>query len=199
LLLVTCYSGGVLADETNTPLSPADTSSPRSTLTGFIEAVNGSHARLERTLSSYLESPRLYFSSEERAEIDRVYGQIDLARRTLNLSELAKALAGTGSLLRARIFQLKEVLDRLELPAPDTIPDGTDMASREFKRWTIPGTEIVIDRVERGLLLSAGSCGVFDSPPTTRPESDVKTPNAPQKNVITTTGAPVDSGLTVIQ
>lgn len=150
LLLTAFHSGGVLADEKHTPLTPADTSSPRSTLTGFIEAVNGSHARIETALSSYLKSPRLYFSIGERDELDAAMGQIDLARRTLNLSELPKALAGTDSVLRASIFQLKEVLDRLELPAPYDIPDRTAMESREFKRWMLPGTEILIERVEQG-------------------------------------------------
>ncbi|MEH6609031.1 MAG: mechanosensitive ion channel family protein [Halioglobus sp.] len=132
------------------PLAPPDTSSPRSTLLGFIDSVNSSYEQLELVVGSYRGSSRLYFSNKEIEEVDRVYENIDLARRTLNFAELPKALAVAEPLFRYRIFQLKEVLDRLELPVAESIPDAQMMASREFKRWTLPGTEITIERVETG-------------------------------------------------
>ncbi|MEH6570443.1 MAG: mechanosensitive ion channel family protein [Halioglobus sp.] len=113
--------------------------------------MNNSHAQLEDVVVSYNSSSRLYFSAQELAEVDRVYEQIDLARRTLNFSEVPIALASTEPLFRYRIFQLKEILDRLELPAPNSIPDANTMATKEFKRWAIPGTEITITRVDQGL------------------------------------------------
>ncbi len=139
-----------LSEVSGNPLAPADTSSPRSTLLGFIESVNTSHDQLALAVRSYRGSSRLYFSNKEIEEIDRVYENLDLARRTLNFAELPKALAVAEPLYRNRIFQLKEVLDRLELPAPELIPDTQMMASREFKRWTLPGTEIIIERVAKG-------------------------------------------------
>jgi MscS family membrane protein len=81
-------------------------------------------------------------------EVDSLLGQLELARRTLNLSELPAALA--ESLSMYRVLQLKEVLDRLELPAFESIPDAAAMESRQFKRWTLPDTEITIARVEQG-------------------------------------------------
>ncbi|MEH6584558.1 MAG: mechanosensitive ion channel family protein [Halioglobus sp.] len=139
------------ADSSGHPLKPADTSSPRATLLSFIDIVNSSHAQLEAVLASYRSSSRLYFSADELTEMERVYERIELARRTLDFSELPTALASTEPLFRYRIFQLKEVLDRLELPAPNSIPDANAMVSKEFKRWTVPGTEITITRVDHGL------------------------------------------------
>jgi len=150
LILLLSYHGSSLAADLDNPLTPADTSSPRATLSGFIEAVNDGHAQLKDILKSYLSSSRLYLSTEERKEVDRLFENVALARRTLNLSELPTALMLTGSFSRIRILQLKEVLDRLELPALESIPDAAAMESKKFKRWTLPGTEITIARVEQG-------------------------------------------------
>ncbi|MEH6637602.1 MAG: mechanosensitive ion channel family protein [Halioglobus sp.] len=148
LLLTPCHKS--FAYSPQNPLAPADTSSPRSTLFGFIDIVNSSNTQLKMVVSAYKDSSRLYFSKEEIQEIDRVYQKIELARRTLNFSELPAALAVTEPLFRYRIFQLKEVLDRLELPPKESVPDAAAMSTREFKRWTLPGTEITIERVEQG-------------------------------------------------
>lgn len=148
--LLFSHLGGALATDTHNPLEPADTSSPRATFIGFIATLNQANARLAEVVKSYRKSSRLYFSDAERAEIERVRDQVDLARRTLNLSELPVALTRTDSVSRNRIMQLKEVLDRLEPPKLDSIPDNVEMESRQFKRWTVPGTEITIARVEQG-------------------------------------------------
>jgi MscS family membrane protein len=47
-------------------------------------------------------------------------------------------------------IQLKEVLDRLDLPPVESIPDAQAMAKAELKAWTLPNTEIRIKRVEAG-------------------------------------------------
>jgi MscS family membrane protein len=150
LVLLLSHLGDALAADAKNPLTPADTSSPRSTLNGFIATLNQANVRLGEIVKSYRGSSRLYFSDAERVEVERVRDQVELARRTLNLSELPVALTRTDSLSRNRIMQLKEVLDRLELPAFDAIPDAAAMESRQFKRWTVPGTEITIARVEQG-------------------------------------------------
>jgi len=142
------HLGGTLAAAADNPLTPADTSSPRATLKGFVETVNHGHAQLVKIVKSYLGSSRLYLSDEERSDVDYVLGQLELARRTLNLSELPAALPVSVSMYR--VLQLKEVLDRLELPDFESIPDAAEMESEQFKRWILPGTEIGIERVEKG-------------------------------------------------
>ncbi|MEN8800933.1 MAG: hypothetical protein ABF297_03060, partial [Thiogranum sp.] len=148
LILILSHRGVTLAADEVNPLTPADTSSPRATLRGFVEILNHGHAQLTEILKSYLSSSRLYLSAAERMEVDSLLDQLELARRTLNLSELPAALA--ESLSMYRVLQLKEVLDRLELPAFESIPDAAAMESEQFKRWTLPGTEITIARVEQG-------------------------------------------------
>jgi MscS family membrane protein len=148
LMLSLWHHGGVLAADTGNPLSTADTSSPRETLRGFVETLNQGHAQVTEIITSYLGSSRLYLSAGERTEVDHVLERIELARRTLNLSELPAALS--GSLSTYRVLQLKEVIDRIELPAFETIPDAAAMESAQFKRWSLPGTEITIALVEQG-------------------------------------------------
>jgi MscS family membrane protein len=147
VLLLSCAGMTHAADAEN-PLAPADTSSPRATFRDFIETTTRGHMLLMETLKSYLGSSRLYLSAEERMEVDRILEKLEIARRTLNLSELPAALAESLSVYR--VLQLKEVLDRLELPAFESVPDAAAMESRQFKRWTLPGTEITIERVEEG-------------------------------------------------
>ncbi|MDH3972623.1 MAG: hypothetical protein OEU63_10640, partial [Gammaproteobacteria bacterium] len=127
------HQAGVLAADAGNPLSTADTSSPRETLRGFVETLNQGHAQVREIITSYLGSSRLYLSAAERNEVDHVLERIELARRTLNLSELPAALS--GSLSTYRVLQLKEVIDRIELPAFEAIPDAAAMQSEQFKRW----------------------------------------------------------------
>lgn len=148
LVLSLWHPGGVLAADADNPLSTADTSSPRETLRGFVETLNQGHAQVKEIIKSYLGSSRLYLSAGERTEVDHVHERIELARRTLNLSELPAALS--GSLSTYRVLQLKEVLDRIELPTLETIPDAAAMESAQFKRWSVPGTEITIALVKQG-------------------------------------------------
>jgi MscS family membrane protein len=49
-----------------------------------------------------------------------------------------------------RAIQLKEILDRIELPSFEAIPDQDAMARASSKRWRLPGTEIDIALVEHG-------------------------------------------------
>ena len=148
LILLLSHSGNSLAADTDNPLAPADTSSPRATLRDFLETMDRGHALLMEIVKSYLGSSRLYLSAEERVEVDRILVKLEIARRALNLSELPAALAESLSVYR--VLQLKEVLDRIELPAFESVPDAAEMESRQFKRWTLPGTEITIQRVEEG-------------------------------------------------
>jgi MscS family membrane protein len=147
VLLLSC-AGMTHASDADNPLAPADTSSPRATLGDFLATMNRGHALLMEIVKSYMSSSRLYLSEQERVEVDRILGKLEIAKRTMNLSELPAALAETLSVYR--VLQLKEVLDRLELPPLASVPDAAAMESRQFKRWTLPGTEITIARVEEG-------------------------------------------------
>jgi MscS family membrane protein len=148
LILLQVQPAGASTYTAGNPLTPADTSSPQATFRSLVETINQGYAQVTKIVSSYLNSPRLYLSAAEREEVDRVQEKLELARRTLDLSALPAALV--ESLSTYRVLQLKEVLDRLELPDYESIPDAEAMASEQYKRWSLPGTEITIARVEQG-------------------------------------------------
>ncbi|MGK7917431.1 MAG: hypothetical protein AB4038_18110, partial [Prochloraceae cyanobacterium] len=114
------------------PLAPPDTSSPQATLRSFVENVNRAHQSVQ--VSEYSKQAKIFFQR---------------AQRCLNLSEIPQRLredvAEEGTLL------LKEILDRIEVPPYDRIPDASAVAAdKEFSKWTLPKTEIDIVKVESG-------------------------------------------------
>jgi MscS family membrane protein len=132
----------------NNPLKPIDTSSPRATLQGFIEFTNKAYEMGAGMADSYLASSRLYLSPEELISLKGAKRYQKSAERALDLSELPPATVDESS--RRLMIQLKEVLDRIEIPPLESIPDAQMMAKSEFKYWVIPNTEIRIQRVEKG-------------------------------------------------
>ena len=131
------------------PLKPIDTSSPRATLQSFLEFMNSGYAKGAGIVESYLASPRLYLSPEDVSTIKGSLRYQESAQRALDLSELPPAMVDDESSRRLAI-QLKEVLDRIDLPPIESIPDAQAMVKSEFKRWTLPNSEIRIQRVEKG-------------------------------------------------
>jgi MscS family membrane protein len=138
------YAGGVDSN----PLKPIDTSSPRATLQGFIEFTNKAYEAGAGVTNAYIASSELYLSSEQLDSIQDAFHYMKSAQRALNLSDLPPATVDESS--RRLMIQLKEVLDRIDLPPIESIPDAQMMAKSEFKYWVIPNTEIRIQRVEKG-------------------------------------------------
>jgi MscS family membrane protein len=113
------------------PLRPPDTASPGATLQSFQV-----HTR---------EVIRLYQARELGIAFDRARAR---ALRTLDLSELPPAVREDQGKVRALL--LLEILDRIELPPPEEIPDLSAVEAAGLTRWTIPTTEITIARTEGG-------------------------------------------------
>ena len=130
------------------PLKPIDTSSPRTTLQGFLEFMNEGYEMGYGMVRSYLASSKLYLSPADIAAMHAAIYRLESAERTLDLSDLPPATARESS--RRLAIQLKDILDRIDLPPTQAIPDAAAMATAEFKRWTIPGSDIRIARVETG-------------------------------------------------
>src|SRR5262249_48751153 len=63
-------------------------------------------------------------------------------------SQISPVLRTTVSAERS--IQLKDVLDRIDLPPFGEIPDRDAMAKSGAKRWRLPNTEIDIVEIERG-------------------------------------------------
>jgi MscS family membrane protein len=130
------------------PLTPIDTSSPRDTLQGFLEFMNQGYGTGVGLVRSYLASPQLYLAPEDTASIRRAFRYQEAGHRALDLSELPPATVHESA--RRLAIQLKEVLDRIDLPLIESIPDAQAMAKAEVKVWTLPNSEIRIRRVETG-------------------------------------------------
>ena len=122
------------------PLSPLDTSSPRATLEGFIATVDDIYAGMADIIEEYAKSDRLYLPTELRQRQIALLRRAPKAIRALDTSDVSPVLMDTIPV--ERLLQLKEILDRIELPAAADIPDREAMARLGSKRWRLPGTEI---------------------------------------------------------
>jgi MscS family membrane protein len=130
------------------PLSPLDTSSPRATLQGFIATVDDIYAGMTDILAEYAKSDQLYLSPGLRKKQIANLRLAPKAIRALDTSGISPVLMDTISI--ERLLQLKEILDRIELPALTDIPDAEAMARLGSKRWRLPGTEIDLVQVQDG-------------------------------------------------
>jgi len=153
-------------------LKPVDTSSPRSTLLGFLESVGRAH-KLIVIADAALRSDPPTMTIEEALEIE-TKADILLRRagRTLDLSQVPGALRQDTAI--ESVLHLKEVFDRMGYPLPEAIPDGQMVAAARdgvsgiFSRratplrWRYPSTEIEIVEITEGerkgeFLLSANT------------------------------------------
>lgn len=133
------------------PIAPPDTSSPRSTLRGFLEsmasrfdAIQGPHG----VLAEYISSGQLFLNPEQLIKIRSFNKDAIDTRGYLNLSLLPES-TGDDQAWRVTI-QLKEILDRIDIPPYDQIPDAETMEFADTNQWTLPNTGIRIALVEKG-------------------------------------------------
>jgi MscS family membrane protein len=145
--LASAFSSMANAAEVN-PLLPVDTSSPRASLQGFVGTIDDLYRNMKDILQEYSASQRLYHTPDERRRQAELLSTAAKAITVLDLSDVAPVLRGTVGPERA--LQLKEVLDRIELPSPGSIPDQDAMSRASTKRWRLPGTEIDIALIESG-------------------------------------------------
>ncbi len=98
--------------------------------------------------NSYGRSDRLYLSPEERQKQTATLQDALEGIRFLDISGIPPVLRDTVAV--ERMLQLKEILDRIDVPAIGDIPDGEAMAGLPTKRWRLPNTEIDLVRIEKG-------------------------------------------------
>jgi len=124
-----------LASPFASPLAPLDTSSPRATLGSFLAAVDRVYASLRH------DGPAAHRRPANRHLIRQVLGCLDLG-------EIPPSLVRSQGI--NAIVCLKEILDRIPLPAEADVPDAAAAAAGSVKRWRIPGTELVLARIADG-------------------------------------------------
>jgi MscS family membrane protein len=110
--------------------------------------MNESYAMGAGLMQRYLDSSALYLTPADVASVYDSVSRLASAERAMDLSGLPPAMVRESS--RRLAIQLKEVLDRIELPPIESVPDAQAMAAAEFKRWSIPATELLIARVASG-------------------------------------------------
>jgi MscS family membrane protein len=131
------------------PLSSVDTSSPRALLLSFSRTMDDGYAEIAGVVRSFVSSDRLYMNNTERTDRDRGVHSMRKAVNALDLSSTSPVLR--DFLAAERVLQLKEILDRIELPAPSDVPDHAQMLQASRKRWRLPNTEIDIVLIEDGV------------------------------------------------
>jgi MscS family membrane protein len=132
----------------NHPLRPPDTSSPRATLSGFIETTDDIYRVMRDVLESYAGSGRLFLDRSEHKRQVSALKNGPKAAEYLDLSNIPPVLRDTVTV--ERLVQLKEILDRIDIPSPADIPDQEQMARSATKRWRLPNTEIDIVLIDKG-------------------------------------------------
>jgi MscS family membrane protein len=127
-----------LAQET-VLLKAADTSSPRDTLRSFIDACNELNDLIHR---------EKYF---DRTNTEH----FNVAQRILDCIDMSELPAFAREDRASEVATcIKEILDRVQLPDWDQIPDTEEIEKaggyEKLSTWRIPGTRITIARVDEG-------------------------------------------------
>ncbi|MDJ0834627.1 MAG: mechanosensitive ion channel family protein, partial [Gammaproteobacteria bacterium] len=135
-------------------LRPVDTSSPRSTLEGFLDSVNLAYSYVKEADVALKATPPT-MTKEEAREIERKADNLlSRARSTLDLSRVPEALRDNFSI--EAVLQLKEIFDRMLLPPVDSVPNrqmveaARDTDDDRPVRWRYPNTEIIIVEITEG-------------------------------------------------
>ncbi len=153
-------SASYLDKQVRNRLKPVDTSSPRSTLEGFLDSVNRAYGLVMEADAAVKASPPTITNDEAR-EIEIIAQNLMArAQSTLDLSKVPEAIRHEVGIESA--LKLKEIFDRMLLPEIESIPD-TEMVKAERERlsstasgntmpvrWRYPNTAIEIVEIMEG-------------------------------------------------
>jgi MscS family membrane protein len=148
VLICALLVGGVARADDAHPLRPVPTGSPRETLMGFLATTDALYGLRTGLLTSYADSGRLYLNAEEKAKQSSVADLVPRAVADLDTSQISPVL--TDIIGAERAVLLREVLDRIDIPAAAEIPDRAEMTRLGLKKWRVPDTEIDLVLIEDG-------------------------------------------------
>ena len=139
LVVVCAYGSTVGAQNSDNPLEPPDTTSPRATIATVLSIAQQAEAFMARG-----EGRTFHNLAERRAMIEHMTSCFDL-------NDIAPSLRMSAA--RETAIYLKEIFDRIELPPVSEIPDTIAIAKLPggLPQWTIPHTEITLVRIKDGL------------------------------------------------
>ena len=130
------------------PLEPPDTSSPQATMRSYLDAMQGASQAFAALMERYRREPGFRLGPDARKDFDRTHALLRRARGCLDLQEVPQQLKDQVGL--ESMLLLKEILDRLDLPSTESIPDVQTVTETGLERWRIPHTEIAIAKVTEG-------------------------------------------------
>ena len=133
--LFVCGAAGAADGADRHPLAPPDLSSPRAALHSFRDRCDALFAELGHGETS-------------TAHTQRIRRMAAAVTSCLDLDEIPPALVESKG--RQAAVCLKEVLDRIELPATADLPSANDGQREGLKRWRLPHTEIYLVRIPDG-------------------------------------------------
>ena len=149
-------------------LKPVDTSSPRTTLEGFLDSVNRAYGIVMKTDAAFKSSPPAITMDEARQQEILARNLMLRAQAALDLSKVPEAIRYNVGI--ESVLLLKEILDRMTLPSIEVVPDKEMLAVSRKQlsssaapiRWRYPNTtmeivEIVEGKQQGQFLFSAGS------------------------------------------
>jgi MscS family membrane protein len=129
------FTGLAAGASAASPLEPLDTTSPRATLTSFLDQTQ---AVEQATLAALADR-----SAENRAAV------IDAVDETAPLFDLSQVPeAAREQTLQESFAALADILYRVPLPPANEIPDAEQVEEEELNRWVLPGTEITLVRLD---------------------------------------------------
>ncbi|MBB3018274.1 MscS family membrane protein [Microvirga lupini] len=129
-------------------LSPAQTSSPRATLEGFRnDTARATHLLMEAYRESRSE-PGLSWSESVARKVTEADALLARASQALDLQDIPPVELEHRRL--ESVILLKEILDRIPLPHPGTIPGEDEVAAKPPASWNVPGTDLRIVRTADG-------------------------------------------------
>ena len=124
-------------DDSENPLEPLDTSSPRATLVSFVEQM------------AVVEEAAQLYRSERSGETQRAL--FEAIAKTGEISDLSEVpVASVEAVVESNFAALADILLRIPLPDPEEIPDADQAAADELIQWTLPGTEITLKPLKKG-------------------------------------------------
>jgi MscS family membrane protein len=129
VVLVVAALPAAAAEPVEHPLEPPDRSSPRATISTFLDSIDIAWDIYSSGGVGYVE-PFLK------------------ARQCLDTSEIPPLVFREASGKAA--VTLKDVLDRIELPPRNEIPDASAVAELGLSTWAVPHTEIMLELMTEG-------------------------------------------------
>ena len=124
-----------------------NTSSPRATLISFMNVVEAGWGSEFERLSDVHRMGRT-LTREDREALGIYMHEILSAGRVFETENLPSELRQEAE--HKLVAKMIGVLDRIDIPPPETIPDASAMQGMSQKTWNIPGSPIYISQIKEG-------------------------------------------------